>query len=325
VNEFAVVICTHASERWIYLQRAVRSVLRQTLPPREVVLVVDCNDVLFRRASAALEGVHVIRNADHPGLGGARNSGIGASTAPVVAFLDDDAVASPRWLEMLASPYRDPDVSGVGGAIEPMWELGRPAWFPEEFDWVVGCTYRGMPESASEVRNLIGCNMSFRRNVLDALGRFRLGYGCDETDLCIRLRQRWPEKKLLYLPDATVSHHVPAARARFSRFLARCYFEGGSKAVVSYLVGSEQGLASERTYARRTLPHAVLAGVETSMHNRDAAGIARSATIVLGFAATATGYIRGRTSVAQAATRRGWSGEPFDGSALDHVRLKLRV
>lgn len=322
MNEFAVVICAHAGERWTYLQRAVQSIRRQTLQPREVLVVIDRNDVLFRRASAALEGVRVIRNADDPGLGGARNSGIAASTATLIAFIDDDAVASSRWLELLAGPYGDPDVSGVGGAIEPVWESGRPAWFPEEFDWVVGCTYRGMPENACEVRNLIGCNMSFRRDVLDALGRFRLGYGCDETELCIRLRQRWPEKKLLYVPDATVSHYVPAARARFSRFLARCYFEGGSKAVVSHLVGSEQGLASERSYARRTLPHAVLAGVEAMMHNRDAAGIARSATIVLGFAATATGYIRGRTSVAQAATRRGWSGEPIvGGGALGRVPL----
>jgi glycosyltransferase involved in cell wall biosynthesis len=174
LSQFAVVICAHDSRRWAHLQAAVGSVQRQTLPPYEIVVVVDGDDQLYGRAAAELEGVHVVKNQDQPGLGGARNSGISASTAPLVAFLDDDALATERWLELLSAAYVDPDVAGVGGAIEPRWERGRPAWFPPEFDWVVGCTYRGMPERTAEVRNLIGCNVSYRRDVLEALNGFRL-------------------------------------------------------------------------------------------------------------------------------------------------------
>jgi GT2 family glycosyltransferase len=118
---------------------------------------------------------------------------------------------------------------GLGGARN----TERPSWFPPEFDWVVGCSYSGMPETPKDVRNMFGCNMSFRRELVRELGGFRLGYGCDETELCIRLRQRWPEKRVLYLPEARVFHRVPASRTRFRRFISRCYFEGGSKAVVS--------------------------------------------------------------------------------------------
>ena len=100
----------------------------------------------------------------------------------------------------------------MGGAIEPLWESDRPRWFPPEFDWVVGCTYRGMPCEPKPVRNLIGCNMSFRREVFAQIGGFRdeIGRvgarpsGCDETELCIRLGQRLPHALLLYSPCARV-------------------------------------------------------------------------------------------------------------------------
>jgi glucosyl-dolichyl phosphate glucuronosyltransferase len=325
VSAFAVVICAHDGRRWGDLQEAVVAVRRQTLSAQEIIVVVDRNQDLLRRAMAELEGVKVVPNDHHPGLGGARNSGIAASDAPLVAFIDDDAVARECWLELLAAPYEDPAVAGVGGSIEPRWEVSRPTWFPEEFDWVVGCTYRGMPNETREVRNLIGCNMTYRRDILEALGGFRLGYGCDETELCIRLRQRWPEKKLVHVPEAAVSHHVPASRATFARFLSRCYFEGGSKAVVASLVGRDRGLASERVYALRTLPPAIAAGVTSFVRDGDRSAIERSGAIVLGFLATAAGYAKGRLSLAEAAHRRGWAGS--DGGAIrrgDRARASLR-
>src|SRR6185436_17368622 len=110
-----------------------------------------------------LSGVAVVENREHRGLRGARNSGVNAATSSIVAFLDDDAEASEQWLEFLAEPYTDPDVAGVGGLTEPIWDGGRPRWFPDEFEWVVGGAYRGMPVTRRELRNLWGGNMSFRR------------------------------------------------------------------------------------------------------------------------------------------------------------------
>jgi GT2 family glycosyltransferase len=308
LTRFSVVICAHDSRRWTDLRAAVDAVRRQTLPAQQIVVVVDGNGDLLRRAGAELVGVDVVENTDHPGLGGARNSGIAAAAAEVVAFLDDDAVVGPPWLELLAAPYADPDVAGVGGSIEPRWETSRPPWFPAEFDWVVGCSYRGLPNRTHDVRNLFGCNMSYRRDLLVELGGFRLGYGCDETELCIRLRQRWPEKRLVYVPEAAASHFVPDSRATFSRFLSRCFFEGGSKAVVSHFVGREDGLASERAHAFRTLPVGVRDGLTDLVREADPSGPARSAAIVAGLAATVAGYAKGRLTLTASAERRGWTG-----------------
>lgn len=303
----SVVVCAHDEARWQELGAAFRSLHRQTLRPHEVIVVVDHNDRLLARARAELPGAVVVENTRARGLGGARNSGVAASSGSIVAFLDDDAVASPEWLALLAQAYRDPEVAGVGGSIEPMWEQARPPWFPREFDWVVGCSYLGMPVTAQEVRNLHGCNMSFRREVLDALGGFRLGYGCDETELCIRLRQRWPAQKLLYAPEAKVFHNVPRGRSGFRRFLSRCYFEGGSKAVVTRLVGVGAGLSSEYRYTRTVLPRGVRRGVVDFVCRRDLYGLQRAAAIVAGLASTAAGYGAGNASTERAARRRGWT------------------
>ncbi|MDQ4023904.1 MAG: glycosyltransferase [Actinomycetota bacterium] len=312
--DVSVVICAHDNSRWRPLQAAVRSLEDQHHPPAEIVLVIDHNPLLFERARKHFTQATVVENSGPPGLGGARNSGIDVASGSVVAFLDDDAIASGDWLGLLVERYSEPDVAGVGGSVEPVWSEGRPRWFPSEFDWVVGCTYRGMPTVAQEVRNLMGCNMSLRRELLNRLGRFRLGYGCDETELCIRLRQRWPETKLLYVPEARVFHQVSPTRARLPYLVSRCYFEGGSKAVVSSLVGTEHGLSSEVRYTREVLPSGVRRGVGEFVRRRDLNGLARAAAIVAGLTSTTAGYLTGRMSTARAARRRGWCGGVFPRS-----------
>jgi O-antigen biosynthesis protein len=151
------------------------------------------------------------------------------------------------------------------------------------------------------VRNLIGCNMSFRRGVFGEVGGFasrlgRLGslpLGCEETELCIRIGQHAPDLDLVYDPELTVRHHVPRTRATWRYFLSRCHAEGISKAEVTRLAGRDSGLATERSYAARTLPAGVWSGVVATCTGRDASGLARAGAIVAGLGATTAGYVRG--------------------------------
>ena len=296
----SVVICAYTQARWHDLVAAVHSVRGQSVQPREIIVVVDHNPTLLERVHTEVPYVIAIENQEAKGLSGARNSGIAAATGAVIAFLDDDGVAAPDWLEHLLRAYANPEVMGVGGTVEPLWIGGRPPWFPAEFDWVVGCTYRGLPEVTAPVRNLIGCNMSFRREVFEGVGGFRSGIGrvgidpagCEETELCIRVGRRWPSKALLYEPRARVQHRVPARRARWSYFRARCYAEGLSKALVAQAVGAGDGLASERTYTVRTLPRAVIRGVADSLRG-DPSALPRVGAIVAGLALTTAGYLMG--------------------------------
>jgi glycosyltransferase involved in cell wall biosynthesis len=298
--DISVVICTFKDERWDGLSAAVESVLSQTVPVCDIVVVVDHNPALLERCRERWPDVAVVENLEAPGNSNGRNAGLAASRGAVVAFLDDDAEAAPDWLETLLRAYRDPAVLGAGGHVEPRWESSRPAWFPREFDWVVGCSYTGLPSIAAPVRNPIGTNMSFRREALMELRGFRSDFGhvgsaplgSDETDLCIRMAQLWPEGKIIYDPAAVVSHAVTAERARLRYFLSRCWIEGRSKALLSRMVGARDALASERSYTRRTLPAGIGRGLRDAVRG-DSSGLARAAAILIGLVTTASGYVLG--------------------------------
>ncbi|MGW6461408.1 glycosyltransferase family 2 protein, partial [Streptomyces sp. NPDC055078] len=195
-RRFSVVICAYTEDRWEDILAAVDSVWNQSLPALETLLVVDHNPALLERlakeyqeygAQSILGGtipegkeVRVLANAGPRGLSSGRNTGIAASRGDLVAFLDDDAVAERDWLRFFAEGYDDPRVMAVGGRTDAAWASGRrPAWFPEEFDWVVGCTYRGLPPGKVRVRNVLGGNASFRRTAFDAAGGFATGIGRD--------------------------------------------------------------------------------------------------------------------------------------------------
>ncbi|HEY1914305.1 MAG TPA: glycosyltransferase family 2 protein [Streptosporangiaceae bacterium] len=301
VTLFSVVICAYTQQRHKETCAAVDSVLAQSFPGKEVIVVVDHNPALHASLTAALPGVTVVENREERGLSGGRNTGVALAQGDVVAFLDDDAVADPDWLKFLADSYADPAVMGVGGLILPLWQAHRPSWFPEEFDWVVGCTYRGMPQERAQVRNLLGANASFRRQAFEVAGGFQHGIGrsagklplgCEETEFCIRLRQRQPGAIVLFDNRAVVRHHVPADRGRFSYFRSRCYAEGLSKALVTASVGASDGLSAERSYATKTLPAAVARGFADVIKG-DRSGLRRAAAVCAGLAATAAGYAVG--------------------------------
>lgn len=300
----SVVICAYSDDRWPDLVTAVQSVLDQTTAAHEIIVVIDHNPGLLERAQWGLSGAMVVPNDGPRGLSGARNSGIHASSGEVLAFLDDDAAANPDWLEHLLVPFNRDDVFAVGGAIQAAWESEAPRWFPEEFLWVVGCSYRGQPDTTTPVRNVIGANMAFRRRVFDEVGLFRddIGrvgakpVGCEETELCIRAGQRWPEQQAIFEPRATVRHRVPAQRGSVHYFRARCFAEGRSKAQVAAYVGQSDGLATERDYTFRTLPKGALRGF-TDFVRGDAAGVGRSVAIVAGLGMTTIGYCVGRLGI----------------------------
>lgn len=302
----SVVVCAFTPDRLEVLGEAVQSLRDQSLPAKEIVLVIDHAPDLLEEARRRWPDLTVVPNGERQGLSGARNTGVAKATGEVIAFLDDDAIARPDWLRLLAEAYADPQVVGAGGTVRPRWVEGRPAWFPPEFDWVVGCTHSGMPRRPEAVRNLVGANMSFRREALVEAGGFshelgRVGtlpVGCEETDLSIRIGRRRPETTILYEPAAAVDHVVPASRGTVSYFVDRCRAEGRSKAVLTKLVGAQDGLASERSYVRRTLPLGVLGGLRDALRG-EPAGLGRAAMIVLGLAATTLDYLRVRTGAAK--------------------------
>jgi glucosyl-dolichyl phosphate glucuronosyltransferase len=298
---FSVIICAYTMDRWDDLQAAVESVRAQTVPPTDIIVVIDANDELERLARRELPGVVVKANRYGGGLSGGRRTGAEHATAPFLAFLDDDAIADPVWLEQLGLAYDDPNVLGAGGLVDPLWADERPAWLPPEFDWTVGCTYAGLPVDGGKIRSPIGANMSMRASVLDAVGSFepRLGRSdrgksvsgtAEETEFCIRATQQHPGGYWAYRPLARVRHVVPPSRATWRYFIGRCRLEGQAKAILSDIAGSTNALRSERLYVRSVLPRAFVRELVAAPAGRGA-GILRAGTIAVGLSVTAATYL----------------------------------
>jgi GT2 family glycosyltransferase len=293
----AVVICAYTEERWQDIDRAIASVRRGTLMPDEIVLVIDHNPALLERARDKFAYVRVLANAHVKGLSGARNTGLHATTADVIAFLDDDAAGRGRWLEELVEPFTSSDVAVVGGYSRPVW-TGRaaPKMLPPELWWVVGSSYKGLPTERGEVRNVMGCSMAFRRTALKGLGGFNTGVGrvdalplgCEETELCIRITRSDPRWRIVLNPRSVVDHRVSPERESWRYLIRRSYAEGISKAAISRLVGRESALKTEREYTSRVLPRAVLSLIARGRLQGGAAII--TAVICAGF-----GYVLGLT------------------------------
>jgi cellulose synthase/poly-beta-1,6-N-acetylglucosamine synthase-like glycosyltransferase len=309
--EVSVIVCAYAERRWKLTREAVASVLSQQPGPAQVLLVIDHNANLAARARRELPSATVLESDDVPGLSGARNAGLRAATQPITAFLDDDAEARPGWLAALVEPFGSDDVVATGGSVHPRWPERRPRWLPPSFDWVVGCSYLGLPDSVGVVRNPIGANMSLRTGLALEVGGFsselgRVGArpaGCEETELAIRLTARRPGSMVMYVPAAAVDHHVARERLRVRYFLRRCWHEGRSKAAVVRLAGSPAGLGHERHHVAVVIPSALLQDLRCAAAG-DLYAFARMIAAVSGLAAAAAGYLTGRARLAASAEPR---------------------
>lgn len=307
----STVTCAYTEDRWEDLVAALGSIRLQSRAPNEVILVVDHNTSLLRRAQSSFPDVHIVANSHSRGLSGARNTGGDVAQSDIVAFLDDDAQATQTWLERLVEPFQSVQVAGVGGAALPLWPATRPPWFPPEFDWALGCAYVGLPDTRSSVRNLIGTNMSVRRNVMLSVSGFREGFGmvmsgdehgsarsrgstCDDTEFCLRVANSHPGAIWIYEPSAVVFHRVSRARATFRYFVSRCWIEGKGKAALADIAGSSKALASERAYVLRVIPRGIAAGLRDSVKERTLAGVRRSGTLAVGVALVSMSYVANR-------------------------------
>jgi len=198
----SVVVCTYTMDRYDVFSEAVESVLAQTYDPVEVVLVIDGNPEVYERVAEEFgdrESVIVHNNGENRGISFSRTKGAELASGEIVAFIDDDGVAEPDWIEHHVGAYEQTDAVAVGGYVAPEWVVEKPAFFPEEFYWLVGCTERGFAEDGEEIRNGYGSNVSYRRSVFLDVGGYDVNTGrkgdrhiqAHEAPVGIRIREQY--------------------------------------------------------------------------------------------------------------------------------------
>lgn len=241
--DLSVVICSLNGAAGV--DRCLRALATQKDVNLQVI-VVDDGSADDTSEVAREHGVTVIRHEVNRGLAAARNTGIAAATAPVVAFLDDDCEPEPTWARELLDAYEE-GVIGVGGDIVPCGPEGFMLGYlrrnnpllPLELNLARSerLPYRlylyllrqWQPEERREKRDvysLVGANMSFVRSALQQKGfdeRFR--FGAEDLDMCLRLPRDFPGARLVVTPHAVVRHHfVPSLRDTVRR--SRSYGRG---------------------------------------------------------------------------------------------------
>ena len=253
--KISVVVCTYSMDRYDDFTEAVESVLTQTYDPVEVVLVVDGNPEVYDRVEERFgdrNDVVTHCNDENKGLSFSRTKGVELSSGEVIAFLDDDAIAEPDWIEALVDGYEQTDGIAVGGRMVPEWVAGRPSFLPEEFYWLIGANYEERLEPWSEVRNTLGSNMSFRRTIFEEVGGFDEGMGltgenqiqAEETEFAMRMYDTFG-KGMLYVPEAVVAHKVFDYRTKPMWLIRRAFWQGYSKRAVEEL--ETEGSSNEET------------------------------------------------------------------------------
>jgi glycosyltransferase involved in cell wall biosynthesis/GT2 family glycosyltransferase len=166
-----------------------------THPCFEVVVVHGpCTDHT-EQVVARWEGRIRVRSCPEANLSISRNIGVAAAAGDVVAFIDDDGIPEPTWLEELCVAYLDPEVGAAGGVVYN--HTGHEFQVRFMLSDRLGNTteYQDLPPGefcfpgSAHYPSMLGCNSSFRRSALLAVGGFdeEYDYYLDETDVCVRL------------------------------------------------------------------------------------------------------------------------------------------
>ncbi len=195
----SVIIPTYNSAA--ILPDAVDSVLCQTQPPAEIVIVDDgsCDETPI--VCAAYAGRARYLRQENAGASAARNTGIAASTGDWLAFLDADDLWEPHKLErQLEALAQNPEADFAVGAANA-WSPRRRSYVRAFWD---GPLDPAVMRGQLLVRNILTglcSSIVIRREAMEAVGGFASGKACEDRRLAIALLER---HRGLLLPEALV-------------------------------------------------------------------------------------------------------------------------
>lgn len=243
--KISAIICTHNREQ--YLGAAIDSLLNQDFPDFEVVVVDNASSDRTSEIVKARPGVKYVYEAV-TGLSVARNRGAKEAKSEILAYLDDDAVASPSWLSALYDAYQSNEKLAIaGGKVTLIWPDGTtpPQWLSPGLSGCLGAYDLGdsivyIKQAGMTPR---GLNYSLRRTFLEQIEGFDVNLGRVGKNLLSNEELQMTERALkldwqvAYLPDALVAHNVSPERLEQAWFLSRGWWQGISECYREQIAG----------------------------------------------------------------------------------------
>lgn len=237
----SVVVATY--KRYDVLPDAIESLRRQSLPGSHIEIIVVDNSPDQGKAAAIGKRYQGIPGLIYhlepiPGLSNARNVGTAIASADIVSFVDDDAIVDPDWASEIAAAFEKfPKAGIVGGRIIPRWVTPKPAWLPEKL-----LSHLSIVDWGGEARMLesdkwvAGCNISFRKDMLKAVGGFSRALGRIGPEAALLSNEETAVSEKIhalgfgtaYAPQAKVDHVIDPARLERKWFRRRAAWQAVS-------------------------------------------------------------------------------------------------
>lgn len=239
--DLSVIVCTY--DRYSVLPEALETLAAKGRPVagRHEVVVVDNTPAARRRPIAnPMPGVMRVVTCDATGLSHARNAGIGATTAPVIVFLDDDAFVAEGWCDAVVETFRaHPEVRVAGGRVLPRYDTPvLPRWYDaKRLSGYLSCLdWGGAGRFLKRGEWIVGANMAWRRDVFEEFGAFKTELGRKGSASLlsneeIELLERIGIENVWYDPAFTVEHLVAVERMTLPFFRRRVYWQAVSDMV----------------------------------------------------------------------------------------------
>ncbi len=217
-NGFSVLMLVYAGDRAEQFDMALRSIVGQTLPPAEIVLVVDGpvseeTEEVIRKYNEELvtagTDFRVIRSEINLGCGGAKRLGFGECRYPLIAMMDADDFSEPdRFEKQMRYFETHPDISAAGGYITEFVSAEDPA------DLSRKAGIRTVPETDAEIREYMKkrCPMNhvsvmLKKDEIAACGGYMDGYYQNE-DYFLWIRLALADGKFGNIPENLVNVRV---------------------------------------------------------------------------------------------------------------------
>lgn len=239
----SIVIATY--NRAEYLIRALDSLNNQSLHKSDYEILVvdnastDNTKIIVEAKMKSISNLKYIYEST-PGTNFARNTGLYKALGKYVAFMDDDALASPRWLEQIVYRFENiiPKPAIIGGKVSPIWEVDKPSWITDKLLGALSIVDYSQFPTFLENKFLFSVNMAFPCQLLRDFKGFdtrlcRKGKNLITNDeILIAIKLKKAGYKFYYDPDIHVEHIIPATRLTSEWFIKRIKAQGFSDALM---------------------------------------------------------------------------------------------
>jgi len=218
----SIIVVTHNRHKLCNLM--LEYLDKQIVKPYEVIVIDDASDPPFKALKSNHKYKLVILRIDQElGVSACRNLGVIYSKGDIIAFIDDDAIPDPKWIEAIEYHITKYNADIVGGLCLPIYLKETPSWWDSR---ILGC-YLAIHNTF-----IVGCNFAVKRDTFNKVGLFRphlgrvrgLKISNEETELILRAYKKGV--KIIYCPTIRVYHFVNPSRLSLKYLIKRAWYQG---------------------------------------------------------------------------------------------------